>query len=64
MPAKELAKDCKAMKEAERRLGLTAMENPLLRIVTLALPVIPEVKMSDLGMVDVLKKKLLDIFEI
>ena len=50
------------MKEANRALGLVDMENPLLRIVTLALPVIPNVKMSDLGMVDVLKKELIPLF--
>ena len=48
--------------ETNRALGLVDMENPLLRIVTLALPVIPNVKMSDLGMVDVLKKELIPLF--
>jgi len=38
------------------------MENPLLRIVTLALPVIPNVKMSDLGLVDVNAKQLIPLF--
>ena len=61
-PADELAKDSQKMKEANRALGLVDMENPLLRIVTLALPVIPNVKMSDLGMVDVLKKELIPLF--
>lgn len=50
-----------AMKKALHELGL-AMENPLLRIATLALPVIPEAKFSDLGLVDVMNKKLLPIF--
>ena len=61
-PAEELAVDNKKMKEANRALGLVDMENPLLRIVTLALPVIPEVKMSDLGLVDVLAKELIPLF--
>lgn len=60
--AEELAKDSARMKDANRALGLTEMENPLLRIVTLALPVIPEVKMSDLGLVDVNNKKIIPIF--
>lgn len=60
--AEDLAKDNQLMKEANRALGLINMENPLLRIVTLALPVIPNVKMSDLGMVDVLKKELIPLF--
>ena len=60
--AKDLAADSQKMKDANRALGLTGMENPLLRIVTLALPVIPNVKMSDLGMVDVLKKEFIPLF--
>lgn len=62
-PAEELAIDAAKMKDANVALGLVGMENPLLRIVTLALPVIPEVKMSDLGLVDVLKKELIPLFD-
>ena len=47
---------------ANYELGLTGMENPLLRIVTLALPVIPNVKMSDLGMIDVNRKEIIPTF--
>lgn len=61
-PAEELAVDNAKMKDANRALGLVDMENPLLRIVTLALPVIPNVKMSDLGMIDVLKKEIIPLF--
>lgn len=61
-PARELAEDSELMKEANRALGLTGMDNPLLRIVTLALPVIPEAKMSDLGLIDVLKKEIIPLF--
>lgn len=61
--AEELAKDARAMKQANRQLGMTEFENPLLRIVTLALPVIPNVKMSDLGLVDVNQKKLISMFD-
>jgi len=49
------------MKKALNRLGLP-QENPLLRIATMALPVIPESKFSDLGLVDVMAKKLIPIF--
>jgi len=61
--AEELSKDARAMKQANRQLGMTEFENPLLRIVTLALPVIPNVKMSDLGLVDVNQKKLISMFD-
>ncbi len=60
-PARETARAATAMKQALRELGLD-MVNPLLRIATLALPVVPEAKFSDLGLVEVLSKKLLPIF--
>ena len=50
-----------AMKKALNALGLP-QKNPLLRIATMALPVIPEAKFSDLGLVDVMAKKLIPIF--
>ena len=62
LPAEELAVSANKMKVALREMGITEMKNPLLRIVTLALPVIPKAKMSDLGIVDVLNKKLVDLF--
>ena len=62
LEAEELSQKAAVMKEVERELGLTDMENPLLRIVTLALPVIPEVKMSDLGLVSVSERKLIPVF--
>lgn len=61
-PAEELAEDSAAMKDANRALGLTNMENPLLRIVTLALPVIPDAKMSDMGLVQVTAKRIVPLF--
>ncbi len=60
--AEELAVDNQKMKEANRALGLTAMENPILRIVTLALPVVPNAKMSDLGLIDVNTKEIIPLF--
>lgn len=61
-PCNLLAEESTRMKNALRKLGLGKLENPLLRIATLALPVIPNVKMSDLGIVDVLNKKIVDMF--
>ena len=60
--AKELSLEAEKMKEANRQVGLKELENPLLRIVTLALPVVPEVKMSDMGLVDVNKKVFIPLF--
>lgn len=61
--AAELAEDARLMKEADRELGLVDQSNPLLRIATLALPVIPDVKMSDAGLVDVNTKEIISLIE-
>ena len=61
--ASEIAVVAEKMKEILRGIGLTEIKNPLLRIVTLALPVIPEGKMSDLGLIDVNKKEIVSIFK-
>ncbi len=58
--ASELANDVNKMKDVNRKLGLIELENPLLRIVTMALIVIPKFKMSELGIVDVLNKKVIN----
>ncbi|UJF16468.1 amidohydrolase family protein [Jeotgalibaca sp. MA1X17-3] len=57
----ETAKRATHMKNVLRGIGLDTL-NPLLRIVTLGLTVIPEFKYSDLGLVDVMKTKLIPIF--
>lgn len=60
--AQDLSVDAQMMKQAIHTLGLRELKNPLLRIATLALPVIPAVKMSDLGMIDVNNKKFIPMF--
>lgn len=60
--AQEVAKQSQAMKNALLELELVNKDNPLLRIVTCALPVIPDCKMSDLGLVNVLKKELIPLY--
>ena len=59
-PAVQTAAAVGNMKAALRRLGLK-QENPLLRIATLALIVIPDVKFSDKGLVDVKRQELVPI---
>lgn len=59
--AKEISIQAEKMKDSLREMGITEMKNPLLRIVTLALPVIPKGKMSDLGLIDVLNKEVIDV---
>lgn len=57
----ETAERAEKMKEVLRSIGLDTL-NPLLRIVTLGLTVIPEFKYSDLGLVDVMQTKLIPVF--
>ena len=60
-PNEELSNEVQNMKVALKNAGLD-LPNPMLRIVTLALPVIPNVKFSDIGLVDVNKQELVPIF--
>ncbi len=62
LSCEELSVQAKNMKEALRKLGLTGLENPLLRIGFLALAVIPNVKMTDQGIIDVASQKILPLF--
>lgn len=57
----ETAKKAEEMKNILQSIGLNT-SNPLLRIVTLGLTVVPEFKYSDLGLVDVMKSELVSIF--
>ena len=61
-PAIEHIQSVNKMKALMRKMGLDKIENPLLRIVTLALIVIPYAKMSDLGCVDVISKTFIPLF--
>ena len=60
-PNNELAEEVQKMKKALKAAGLN-LPNPMLRIVTLALPVVPKVKFTDMGLVDVLTQKFIPIF--
>ncbi len=61
-PAEVVAEQAQKMKEVMQKIGLDKLHNPLLRIVVCALPVIPDCKMSDLGLVDVLNKKIIPLY--
>ncbi|AYW49788.1 adenine deaminase [Tetragenococcus halophilus] len=57
----DTAEEGERMKETLKSIGLNTL-NPLLRIVTLGLTVIPKFKYSDLGLVDVLESQLIPVF--
>ena len=60
--ASTMAQSSKAMKKALRDLGITEPQNPLLRMAMIALPVIPRIKMTDLGCVDTQTQHFIPLF--
>lgn len=61
LPCGPLVRQVNAMKEALRSLGVDT-KNPVMRIVSITLPVIPEGKITDLGIVDVNAQKIVPLF--
>jgi adenine deaminase len=61
-PLREVADRLESLKKASKSLGC-AVEDPFMLMAFLALTVIPELKISDLGLVDVAQFKVVDIFE-
>jgi len=58
----QLIEQIQVVKEAHRELGLIERKNPLLRAAIIALPVIPEIKISDMGLVSVSTCELLPLY--
>ncbi len=61
-PLREVADKLESLKGAAKSLGC-AVEDPFMLMAFLALTVIPELKISDLGLVDVVQFKIVDLFE-
>lgn len=61
LPAEELAPRIDRLKHVCRELGVRG-ENPMLTIVLTALIVIPEARMSDRGIVDVVRQEVIPVF--
>lgn len=62
LDAESLSVESRKMKEANRSLGMTDFVNPLMRITTLSLIVIPNAKISDKGLVMVNEKEIKSLF--
>jgi adenine deaminase len=60
-PAMAVAEKLAAVHEAAKQLGVT-IEGPFSAMAFLALPVIPELKLTDKGLVDVIKFEIVDLF--
>ncbi len=63
VPAEQMAQWAQTMKSALQELGITEPQNPLLRMAMIALPVIPRVKMTDLGCVDTETQTFIPLFD-
>ncbi|MBN1832674.1 MAG: hypothetical protein JW896_11245 [Deltaproteobacteria bacterium] len=59
--AEELIPDIDNMNVALREAGIE-FSNPVMRLATAALPVIPNIKITDLGIVDVVNQRLVGLF--
>ena len=60
-PAEELAPALDRMNRVLHAAGIEA-EHPILRIATVALPVIPSIKLTDCGLVDTVRQELVSVF--
>jgi adenine deaminase len=60
-PMKAVADDISELKAAIYKLG-SRLEDPMMTLSFLALPVIPELKLTDYGLIDVKKFKPVDLF--
>ncbi|PSW18811.1 adenine deaminase [Photobacterium sanctipauli] len=62
LDCQSLAVEGEKLKEAVLTLGFREAVNPLLRIATIALPVIPKAKLSDKGLINVETKSFVPLF--
>ncbi|MGL5126562.1 MAG: adenine deaminase [Fusobacteriaceae bacterium] len=62
--AKDIEINIERLKESYGKLGLDTVTNPLLKTVFLSLPVIPEVRITDCGIVHCSTQKFIPIFNV
>jgi adenine deaminase len=62
-PIEHVSKKLKDLKKAAQKLG-TPLDEPFMAMAFLSLPVIPKLKITDLGLVDVDRFRLIDLFEV
>jgi adenine deaminase len=62
-PIEEVCKKLKDLKKAAHTLG-TPLDEPFMAMAFLSLPVIPKLKITDLGLVDVERFRFIDLFEV
>ncbi|RLI56634.1 MAG: adenine deaminase [Candidatus Thorarchaeota archaeon] len=62
-PIEEVSEKIQDLKEAASKLG-TPLDEPFMAMAFLSLPVIPKLKITDLGLVDVERFRLIDLFDV
>ena len=62
-PIEHVSEKLQDLKEAAHELG-TQLDEPFMAMAFLSLPVIPKLKITDLGLVDVERFKIIDLFDV
>ncbi|MCF2137830.1 MAG: adenine deaminase [Candidatus Thorarchaeota archaeon] len=62
-PIEEVSEKIKALKEAAHKIG-TTLDDPFMAMAFMSLPVIPKLKITDRGLVDVERFRLIDLFDV
>jgi len=62
-PIEHVSDKLQDLREAAHKLG-TTLDEPFMAMAFLSLPVIPKLKITDLGLVDVERFRLIDLFEV
>lgn len=62
-PIEVIAAQSKNFKEALKTMGMTGVEFPLFVMAILPLPVVPNARLTDLGMIDIITQQFIPIFK-
>ncbi len=62
-PIEEVSENLKQLKDAAHKIGST-LDEPFMAMAFLSLPVIPKLKITDLGLVDVTRFRVIDLFDV
>jgi len=62
-PIEEVCDKLEELKEASSEIGST-LEEPFMAMAFLSLPVIPKLKITDLGLINVERSRVIDLFDV
>ena len=61
-PLEKVSEGLEKLHKASKEIG-SKIDNPFMTLAFISLPVIPELKLTDRGLVDVIQFKIVDLFE-